>query len=194
MNRLMSLYPLLLLAILAGLTAWLNQAVQEVDKVSETQRHDPDYIIDNIVAHRMDANGNIKHTLHAARMTHFPDHDTTELQLPRFISNASTRAPVTITSRTANVSSGGEHVYFEKDVHVVRAAYGGHSEMTLQTEFLHVTPDDNIARTDRPVRVTDAHTVATAVGLELNSETSTVKFLSQFKGTYHDPARARPRR
>jgi lipopolysaccharide export system protein LptC len=60
----------------------------------------------------------------------------------------------------------------------------------METSFLHVTPDEHIARTDRPVTVRDAHTVARAIGLELNSETRTVKFLSQFKGTYHDPDRA----
>jgi lipopolysaccharide export system protein LptC len=127
-------------------------------------------------------------------MTHFPHDDSTHLVSPRFISNASANAPVTITSRTARVSSGGENVYFEDDVRAVRAPYDNRTAMTLETSFLHVIPDDHIARTDRPVTITDAHTVATAIGLELNSETRTVKFLSHFRGTYHDPARAEKRR
>jgi lipopolysaccharide export system protein LptC len=127
-------------------------------------------------------------------MSHFPHDDSTHLVSPRFISNASANAPVTITSRTARVSSGGENVYFEDDVRAVRAPYDNRTEMTLETSFLHVIPDDSIARTDRPVTITDAHTVATAIGLELNSETRTVKFLSHFRGTYHDPARAQKRR
>ncbi len=194
MTRFSQLFPLLLLAVLASLTFWLNQAVQQGTKGNATERHDPDYIIDKIVAHRMDANGDVKHTLYAERMTHYPDDDSTHLISPRFISNASARAPMSITSRTARVSSGGEHVYFETDVRATRAAYADHSEMVMETSFLHVTPDNHIARTDRPVTVTDAHTVARAIGLELNSETRIVKFLSQFKGTYHDPERAAARR
>jgi len=62
--------------------------------------------------------------------------------------------------------------------------------MVMKTGFLHVIPDKHIARTDQPVTVTDAHTVVHAIGLELNSETRVLKFLSQFKGTYHDPDRA----
>lgn len=190
MTRFSQLFPLLLLAVLAGLSFWLDQAVQEGSQGSSSQRHDPDYIVEKIVAHRMDAKGDVKHTLYAERMTHYPDDDSTHLVSPRLISNASARAPMSITSRTARISSGGDHVYFETDVRATRAAYDDKSEMVLETSFLHVTPDEHIARTDRPVTITDAHTVARAIGLELNSETRTVKFLSQFKGTYHDPDRA----
>ena len=193
MNRLSQMFPLLLLAVLATLTFWLDQAVQQSPQPVENERADPDFIIDNIVARRLDAEGNVKHTLHASKMTHFPIDDSTHLVSPRFVSNAS-RAPVSITSRTARVSSGGDNVYFEDDVRVVRAAYADRSDLVLETSFLHVIPDENIARTDRAVKITDAHTVATAIGLELNSEARTVKFLSQFRGNYHAPARAEKRR
>jgi len=193
MNRLSQIFPLLLLAVLATLTFWLDQAVEEGRKPDESVRQDPDFIVDNIVVRRLDAQGNIKHTLHAERMTHFPHDDSTHLVSPRFVSNAS-QAPISITSRTARVSSGGDNVYFENDVRAVRAAYGERSELVLKTDYLHVIPDENIARTDRPVTITDAHIVATAIGLELNSENRTVKFLSQFHGTYHDPARTQKRR
>ena len=194
MARLTQLFPVVLLAILAGLTFWVNEAVQPVNKGTQSARHDPDFIIDNIVAHRMDVNGNIKHTLYADRMTHYPDDDTTDLLSPRLVNNASRGAPMTITSKTGKVSSGGEHVYFETDVRATRAAYGKQSELVLETSFLHVTPDENVARTDRPVTITDAHTVARAIGLELNSDTRIIKFLSEFKGTYHDPGRSERRR
>ena len=193
MNRLSQFFPLLLLAVLASLTLWLDQAVQESDRTAENQHADPDFIVDNLVARRLDTSGNVKHTLYATRMTHFPHDDSTVLASPRLVSSTS-RAPTTITSRTARVSSGGDNVYFEDNVRVSRAAYEDRSEMVLETEFLHVIPDENIARTDRPVTITDAHTVATAICLELNSETRIAKFLSNFRGTYHDPARAEKRR
>jgi len=194
MDRHSQIFPLLLLAVLAGLSFWLNEAVQQVAKPAESARQDPDFIVDNIVVRRLDAEGNVKHTLYAVRMTHFPHDDSTHLVSPRLVSNASANAPLTITSRTARVSSGGDNVYFEDDVQATRAAYGTRSELKLDTTFLHVIPDENIARTDRAVTITDAHTVATAIGLELNSETRTVKFLSQFRGTFHDPGHAAKKR
>mgnify|MGYP000558865463 CR=1 FL=1 len=133
MNRLSQIFPLLLLAVLATLTFWLDQAVQQGSQPAENERADPDFIVDSVVARRLDANGNVKHTLYASKMSHYPRDDSTRLVSPRFVSTASVNAPVSITSRTARVSSGGENVYFEDDVRVVRAAYENRSEMTLET-------------------------------------------------------------
>jgi lipopolysaccharide export system protein LptC len=87
------------------------------------------------------------------------------------------------------VSSNGENVYFTDDVKVTRAGNAEQSELTMRTTYLHVIPDDHIARTDRPVTITDAATVVHAVGLELNSETRVLKLLSRVRGTY-DPKKA----
>jgi lipopolysaccharide export system protein LptC len=122
-------------------------------------------------------------------MVHYPDDDTTFLTQPRLVSYKSLRAPLTITSREATVSSNGENVYFTDDVKVTRAGNAEQSELTMRTTYLHVIPDDHIARTDRPVTITDAATVVHAVGLELNSETRVLKLLSRVRGTY-DPKKA----
>jgi lipopolysaccharide export system protein LptC len=192
MPRLPQFLPVLLMTALAGLTFWLDQAIQPDAAPPAPGRNAPDYIVENVTAYRMDADGGVKHTLRAQRLTHYPHDDSTHLVEPHFTSNAS-RTPMTITSRTAKVSSGGEHVYFETGVRAVRAADAKRSELVMETSFLQVTPDENTARTDRPVTITDANTVAHAIGLELNSETRIVKFLSRFRGTYHDPDRAQAR-
>ena len=89
----------------------------------------------------------------------------------------------------AVVSTNGEHVYFQDDVRVTRSASGDSSELVMRTAFLHVMPEDRLARTDRTVTITDAATTVTAVGLELNSETREIKLLSNVRGTY-DPNKA----
>src|SRR4030095_13290398 len=55
-----------------------------------------------------------------------------------------------------------------------------------QTSYLPVCPDENIAKTDRPVTITDAATVVNAIGLEMNSDTRILKLHSRVQGTY-DP-------
>jgi len=60
--------------------------------------------------------------------------------------------------------------------------------MVMITTYLHVIPDDNIAKTDRGHHY-HAATVVNAVGLELNSETRVLKLFSQVRGTY-DPNKA----
>jgi lipopolysaccharide export system protein LptC len=187
-ERLTAWFPLLLLAALAGLTFWLDRFVQPPGtNHGAAARHDPDYVVDGLSAVRMAPDGSVKHSLFAERMVHYPDDDTTHLRLPRFVSYATAQAPVTITAREALVSREGENIYFHDDVIVTRAPYADRSELRMRTSYLHVIPDENIAKTDRAVTITDANTTVQAVGLELNSETQVLRLLSRVKGTYHDP-------
>ena len=182
-------FPLILLAALAGLTFWLDHVVQPPgDRRPEAPRDEPDYIVDGLSAMRMDRQGRLKHTLHAQRMTHYPEEDLTLLVDPHFVTYEEGHAPVTITSRRARVSGNGDDVYFEDNVRVVRAPEGKLSELVLETSFLHVIPDANIARTDKPVTIRDATAVVDASGLELNSETRVLELQGRVRGTF-DPAR-----
>lgn len=197
-ERLTAWFPLFLLATLAALTFWLDRVVQPpAPGRPAATRHDPDYIVDGLSMMRMAPDGSIKHTLVAQRMVHYPDDDTTHVENPRFVSHATRRAPVTITAKRALVSSEGENISFHDDVRVTRAAFADRGELVVQTSYLHVVPDESIARTDREVTITDANTTVRAVGLELNSETRVLKLLSSVRGTYHEPgksAHARPGR
>ena len=190
-DRLGAWFPLLLLAALAALTFWLDRVVQpQPIERDRPLRHDPDYIVDGLAAVSLDANGLTKHTLFAQKMTHYPDDDTTHLVGPKFVTNTEAYSTVTVTARDAVVSVDGENIYFNNEVRIVRAPYAGQSELVLETNYLHLIPDDNIATTDQPVRISDANGVVTASGLELNSETRILNLRGRVKGIYRAPARA----
>jgi len=180
--------PLVALAVLAGLTLWLERVFQppQVPRDSVT-RNDPDYIVTGLSAVKMDAGGQVRHVLTAQKMTHFPRDDSTELLAPKFVSHEDRGVPVTITALRAWVSADGEQIQFRDTVRVVRAAHGNRGELVMETEYLEVDPDRHIARTDQAVRIRDTHTVVDAIGLELNSDTRVLTLLSRVRGTYHDP-------
>lgn len=187
MERLLRLFPVLLLATLAALTYWLDQAMQSPPAKAEDRRllHHPDFTVENLLATRMDVNGRIRDTLRASKMVHYPDDDSTELEQPRFVSLAR-GTPLTITSRTALVTSNAGNIHFRGDVRADRAAQAGKSAMTLTTDYLHYLPDDNIVRTDRRVIISDANMRLEAVGMELNGETRVLKLFAGVRGVYHD--------
>jgi lipopolysaccharide export system protein LptC len=191
-ERLTTWIPVTLIGILAALTLWLNYLVQPQPERQVRESTAPDYIVDNLTAVTLGETGETSYTLFAVKMVHQPEDDTTHLTDPRFVSFRSQKAPVTITSRRAVVAPGGEHVYFHDNVHLTRAAYDDKSQLELHTSFLHVIPEQGIARTDRPVTIVDATTVVDAVGLELNNETRVLKLHSHVRGIY-DAAKA-PRR
>jgi lipopolysaccharide export system protein LptC len=177
-------FPLVLLAVLAALTFWLDHVVQPPVPRPEAPPNEPDYFVEGLSAMRMDRSGHVKHTLEAQRMTHFPQDDLTVLVAPRFVAYGEGHVPVTITSKHARMSGNGEDVYFEDDVRVVRAPEGRLSELVLETSYLHVIPDDNIAKTDKPVTIRDATAVVVASGLELNSETRVLELQGRVRGTF----------
>jgi len=193
-DRIGGWFPLLLLGMLAALTFWLEHVMQPPpDTRADRGSTDPDYIVNGLSAVRMDPAGSVKHTLHAQKMTHYPAGDVTLLVEPRFVTYAEGRTPVTVTSRNARVSGNGEHVYFEDGVRVVRAPYPSRSELVLETSYLHVIPDKNVAKTDRPVTIRDATTVVNAAGFELNSEKRVLVLDGRVKGTFEQQGNARAR-
>jgi lipopolysaccharide export system protein LptC len=188
-SRLTTVAPLVLIGALAALTFWLDRLGQGPDHDTiGPSRHDPDFIVDRLTGVSMNDTGIASYTLSAARMIHYPDDDSTLLTDPKFVSHGSAKAPVTITSNEAVVSSKGDHVYFQDDVRVIRAPDAENSELVMRTSFLHVVPDKHLALTDRSVTITDATTVVIADGFEMNSETRVIKLMSKVRGTY-DPAK-----
>ena len=183
-------FPLFLLAVLAALTFWLDRIVQPPPGTRPAAASgEPDYIVDGLSAARMDQDGRVKHTLRAQKMTHYPEEDMTVLAEPKFVTYAEGRSPVTVTSRQARMSGNGENVFFEDQVRVVRAPFGARSELVLETSYLHVIPDANVAKTDRPVTIRAAGAVVTASGLELNSETRVLRLQGRVKGIFEGPGR-----
>lgn len=187
MRRFTTWFPVAMLAILAAVTVWLDSEVQPPEHTSDSKaRHDPDYIVENFSAARIGKDGRPQHTLRAQRMTHYPDDDTTHLDAPRMVTYSGGSETITVTSKTALLSSNGENAYLHDDVRLVRAARKGNSELVVETTYLHVIPEAHIARTDRAVRIKDANMLITAVGLELNSETRILRLLSNVRGRYEN--------
>lgn len=186
-EQLLKLFPVFLLALLAGLTYWLDQVVRSpaAAPADGRLRHHPDFTVESLLATRMDKGGRIRDTLSAAKMVHYPDDDSTALEQPRYVTLAHS-APLSITSNEALVTSNAGNIYFRGNVIAKRAPAPGGTSLTVNTEYLHVLPDDNIAKTDRHVTITDANMKIEAASMELNSETRVLNLRGSVKGVYHD--------
>lgn len=188
MQRLTAWFPVLLLAAVAAVTVWLDRQVQPPETGgSGKARHDPDYIVDNFTVTRIGPDGVVRYKLNARRMQHYPDDDTTDLDAPKFVNFRGSGMTVTASSKTATLSSNGEDAYLKDDVRLTRSAYENRGELTVRTSWLHVIPDDGIAKTDKQVRIQDANTLITSDGLEFNNETHILKLLSNVRGRYEKP-------
>jgi lipopolysaccharide export system protein LptC len=184
-QRLTAWFPVLLLGAVAATTLWLDRHVQPPEIASNGKsRHDPDYIAENFTVTRVGPDGVVRYRMKARRMQHYPDDDTTDLEAPNVINFRDGGITMTATSKTAKLSSNGDHVYLQDDVRLTRSAYQNHSELVMLTTWLHVVPDDGTAQTDKPVRIQDVTTLITSDGLEFDNKTRILKLLSNVRGRY----------
>lgn len=182
-------FPLAMLGLLALLTLWIDRTVQEPERKPDgNSRHDPDYIVNNFVTSTTDVNGDLRHVLAAVEMRHYPDDDSTQLERPRFTQYTTGKPYTQIEGQKGLVSSNGENVQFTDNVKVVRQAYKGRGEMTVVTEYLNVTPKQELAVTDKPVMITQApKTVVYATGMVFDKKKQTIELLSRVKAHYERP-------
>jgi lipopolysaccharide export system protein LptC len=186
------IFPLAVLILLAGITFWIERTVQApLHKPAGSKRHDPDYIVNNFSTIKTDINGNIRYILAATDMKHYPDDDTTHLQRPRFTQYAVNKPYTQVESQEGLVSPNGETVQFMGNVKVVRQAFKDRGEMVVRTQYLKVTPETEIATTDRPVVITQApKTVVHATGMVYNKKQRTMHLLSRVRVHYERPGKA----
>ena len=185
LQRLREWAPLLPLLLLLAATYWLNQQVHPLSSTPDAnKRHDPDFIAGKLTATTLNEQGAPHFILRAQKMVHYPDNDSTHLDSPQLSTLYPDRPSVYTSGRQAEVSSNGKEVFLHDDVKIVRAANAEQSEMALTTTNLHVVPDIDLMDTDRPVTMTDAHTVIHAVGMTFDNRTRIMKLLAQVRSQH----------
>ena len=185
------LFVVVLLALLAGLSFWLQRAVTPVEIVRDGKlRHDPDAMAENFLVRQFDEKGRVKYRLTAPYMMHFPDDDSSELKSPTLIHYRPDAAPLTLSGKNARVTSKGQTVFLWDDVKAVRAATPARPEMVARMPDLTVQPDDGIAFTGSPVVITEDKSWVKGVGMHLDNKTSTFVLQSQVTGLSY-PRRAK---
>ena len=187
-------FPLMLALLLAVITFWINLTVeQQGPKIDGSDRHDPDYTMNNFVNSQTDISGKLHYVLAAAEMVHYPDDDSTVLQRPRFTqyttdTHAIDKPYTRIEGLRGYVSSNGKQVELVDNVKVTRQAFDGKGEMQITTEKLVIFPDQDIAKTDAPVVITQApKTVIHATGMIFDKKHQTMQLLKRVKVHYERP-------
>lgn len=189
LNRPAIFFPLILAGLLAIITFWINLAVeQQGPKIDGSNRHDPDYTMNNFVTTQTDITGKLRYILAAAEMLHYPDDDSTVLQRPRFTQYTTDKPYTQIEGLRGYISSDGEEIELVDNVKVVRQAFEGKGQMQLLTEKLIIYPNQDIAKTNSPVVITQApKTVIHGTGMIFDKKNQTVKLLSRVKVHYERP-------
>jgi len=179
-----TLFPLILIASLAGMTYWLDLASRAPTGASDGKtRHDPDYIVENFEVRRFDPEGALQHSLRAPLMRHFPDDDSTTVFSPNLTYH---RVPPThVSAREGQINSGATHVELIDEVRIIRGGSAGKPDSVLTTSHLDAYPDDEVATSKMPVTITQGQTIVTGSGLDANNKTQIYLLDGPVHGIFH---------
>lgn len=182
------LFPVVLLALLAGLTFVLQNVVDrnEVPREQKKQHH-RDAIAENFSILRFDENGQIKYRLVAPYMEHFPDDDSSVITSPTMVSYRSNAEPLTISSGHAKATAKHDVTFLWDNVILHRAATASQSAMTAYMPDLTVQSEAGFAFTSSPVEITQGTSWLKGTGMQLDNNNATFVLQSQVTGLYFRP-------
>lgn len=169
-----AIFPLSILLALTALTFWLRYATEfpEPRRDGKT-RHDPDFIATNTVLRKLDQNGELKYTLKAAEVRHFPDDDSTDLLKPDVVYMTPRKPPLTMSADHGHATQDREQVDLEGNVRIFRPAAGQYEELTATMPQLTVLPDEEKAYTRSPVHITQGKSWVKGIGMKVDNRNQT---------------------
>jgi len=173
------------LTVLLLLTLWLDKNLQQQNQqpVGDEQQ-EMDYIIERLDGMQ------VNHTLRASRffsadkLIHYPAGDITQLEHARLTSIEPDKPLLRVIADQARLNEGSNDIFLSRNVSIIRGKDQDNDKVTMLTDFLHIIPDTDIAKTDQPVTVIRMNSIAKAVGMFVNNQTGEI--LLQSRVTAHD--------
>ena len=173
----------MLAVLLAALTGWLSR---EPDTGAAPRLPPPsvaDYYLNGVQATSMGPDGLPRRRLSAQRMAHFPRDDRVELSAPQLELYGAGTLQWRIQASRGTVRDQGRRLTLSDGVQMQRQDA---SALSLRTDHLNILPNQHLARTDAPIRLTREHPRARldAVGMEVHTDQGALLLKSQVRGSY----------
>lgn len=181
------LLPLLGVALAAAASWWLYQQVSvEHAQGDGRHRHDPDAFADDFDLRTLNARGKLEHRLWATRMEHYPDDDSTVLEMPRLELYRPGEPTWHVNARKGWVSSGGAEILLEGNVDVQRKGSKTARPVQLTTTKLRVFPDRDYAETDVAVTYRTTALEVRSLGMRAHFDSGQVELPARVRAV-HQP-------
>ncbi len=149
-----------------------------------SQRHVPDFYMENFVTTTMDETGVPKRRVAAEYMAHFPDTDTYEFQRPDMLIYQPKGSPWNVRSERGWLSSSGDVMLLLGKVNIWRNSVDKQKSLDIRTEDLRVLPEREYGETDKPVAITTATTRTTGTGMRAFLAENRLEILNDVRTTY----------
>lgn len=189
-DRLAALLSILLLAALAMATWYLARVSDRTDNggPDRSKTHDPDYFADDFRLTRLNARGEPVYRMTASHMAHYPDDDSISYVQPVLVSLDPAQPLITVRADRGTTTSGGVQTRLYDNVVLTRAGFDRYPPLRIESEYmLLISAEQDIARTDKPVRIHYGDSQLDGTGMEFNNDTRQLEVFSQVRGRWVAP-------
>lgn len=190
-DRLAATLSVLLVAALAGFSYYLAELSRQGEQEVRPRNvvHEPDYFVEQFMLTRLNKQGEPMYRMSAERMVHYPDDDSFEFQRPMMVSLNPDKPRMTLQAARGTSTAEGEVTHLHGNVEMVREAGENQPRMTVETDYMMLRADQDIASSDKPVRIQYGESTLTGVGMEFNNATRQLRVDSRVRGRWTQPPR-----
>ncbi|MCL6415230.1 LPS export ABC transporter periplasmic protein LptC [Aestuariirhabdus sp. Z084] len=170
----------------AGLYLYENTPLRQTlapPNIDPRERQEVDFYLDNAQVTRFNELGKPDHRLKAERVNHFPHNDTTMIREPRVILIRDMGERL-ISARSGKLLPGNEDLELWDDVSMTMLSREGLETGRLDTDFITLYSEQQLAETNRPVVITSPEGITHAVGMKAHLNQDRVQLQSNVRGIY----------
>lgn len=172
--------PLIFFIILIFLTFWLDLLTRPPEQIKNNNVYlNPDYIVEDLSGIQVDHEQGIQREFSAQKLLHYLDEQVTQLEQTNFINIDQGNPLMRLYADQAEIKNKGEDIYLTGNVIATRGTDDDKDKITLNTDFLHLIPDESLVKTDQVVTITKLNTIIHATGLEFNNRIGKMHLLSK---------------
>lgn len=196
-DRIAATVSIVLLGALGLFTFYLAQVAERDRARSGPVQSDPgqpDYYVDRLALMTMTERGEPAYRIEARKLVHVPSDDTINFESPVMVTLDPSRPRIRVTAQQGKLfnptPTREQEAHLSGHVQLTRDAAPNTAALSADTEFAVVLPDQDIVKTDRPVRIRLGAHQLDGTGMELNNRTRQLRLDSQVRAVLQPPAPA----
>ena len=182
----------IVLALGAAITLgsfWVLEVMRRgiLDAGPDSARTEPDFYVENFNFVRISQSSDTQYSISGKRLTHNPQDDSFEIELPIVNSLSAEGSAMTARSQHARIEEDHSKVHMYKNVEVDRPATATAQHFRLESEYLLLLPDDDVMKSDKPVDMTLGTSKLKGTGMYANNATRELQLFGNVHATYQPP-------
>ncbi|MES2935357.1 MAG: LPS export ABC transporter periplasmic protein LptC [Pseudomonadota bacterium] len=162
---------------------WLLEVVRKNarDAGSTTRPNKPDYFVEQFNFVRLSKTGAVRYNVSGAKLSHLVQDDSYLIEKPVIHSLPLNQAPITSYADTAHIDHARSKLQLIGNVIIERPASEQGANVRVSTDYLVLLPDEDLARTDKPVVIRVGASVVSGIGMTANNATGEFRLLSNVR-------------